>query len=167
MVHPVGGTHDQRDDYLTDQLHRGPFILRKSGVLGTSAQPLIYGPGEHLVQSFNLREGHWVVFAKLEIINRAPNPLPTIPPGPSPPTNTVSVTCELHVGKQVDIYEVLEIAPLSMRLASLIVGANLTAEAEGKLVYKLHQPGPLPAMIAIVNVTIAATELPELRLSRT
>jgi len=158
MVSPVA-KHDNRDDVLNP--YRGPFVRQKTEDRTNSPlPPLSYdGKVETLVQSFKLGEGNWIVFAKLNIINPAPKPTPA-----APEPNQVSVRFELRVGTWVDVYEMLDISPASMRLASLIVGANLIAEAEGKLVYKAILPPTFPTALEIVNVSIASIKMDELRL---
>jgi hypothetical protein len=144
------GQDDSRAQRFGAPPYRGSFVLQQNGVRGTVPLPPDYG-AERPVQTFTLHEGHWVVFAKLNIIN------------PST-TAKVSVTFELHAGTRVDTYEMLDIMPQSMRLASLMVGANLTADTEARLVYRLPKPEPPPTSspIITVNLTIASIKLAEL-----
>jgi hypothetical protein len=134
------------------------LVLQKNGDRGTSPPLVKYGK-EHLIQDFQLHGGNWVVFAKLNIIHTRPA------------ANKVSVTCELHVGTQVDIYEMLDIPGQAMRLASLIVGANLTAQTEARIVYRVPAVGhagkePPPVTINIINLTIAAIQVADLTLEQ-
>ena len=101
-----------------------------------------------LALSVTLREGDHVVFAKLNVINEGPLK-----------TDTVSVTCELIVGTQVDKYEMLDIQGLSMRAASLIVGANLTALTRAQIFVKSD---PADAKLQFSNVVIASIQMHEL-----
>jgi hypothetical protein len=122
------------------------LVLQKSGSRG-NLPPVIYG-GEQIAAGVTLREGDHVVFAKLNIINEGETT------GPK-----VSVTCELRVGTQVDKYEMLEIPGKSMRLASLIVGANLTALTRAQIFVKSY---PADAKLQFSNVVIASIQVHEL-----
>ncbi len=151
----VPGQGDSRVDYLIAQLYRGSLVLQKSGVRGDNPPNPAYGK-EFFTQSVTLREGSFVVYAKLNIINTKPTTDPK-----------VSVTCELRVGTEVDNYEMLEIPGQSMRLASLIVGANLTAPSEAKISVRSSLPDAPMTPINIVNMVIASIQVNDLLLLRT
>ena len=128
------------------------FVLQNSGNRGVTLAPVNYS-GDMLALSVTIREGDHVVFAKLNVINEGPLK-----------TDTVSIICELIVGTQVDKYEMLDIQGLSMRAASLIVGANLTAPTEAQIVVKRSPPN---APIKFTNLVIASIQVGDLTVLRT
>jgi hypothetical protein len=127
------------------------LVLQKSGERGDSPPVPAYGEG-FVAQAVTLREGDRVIFAKLNIINTGPAP------------NKASVTCELQVGTQADKYEMLDIPGQAMRLASLIVGANLTAPTEAQISVKSFPPD---APIKFSNLVIASIKVDDLTLLKT
>jgi hypothetical protein len=114
----------------------------------------VYGQ-PFFTQSVTLRTGSFVVFAKLNIINAGDV------------ANKASVTCELTVGTEGDKYEMLEIPGKSMRLASLIVGANLTAPAEARISLRCSLPDAPKPPLRIVNLVIASIQVNDLMLLKT
>lgn len=131
---------------------RGSLVLQRSGERGDIPKVPTYG-GDFVAQGVTLREGDHVVFAKLNIIYASPAG-----------SAKASVICELRVGTEVDTYEMVDIAAPGMRLASLIVGANLTAPTEAKIVVKFSPP---EATIKISNLVIASIQVDELTVLRT
>jgi hypothetical protein len=156
-VELVRGQNDRRvQRYMP---YRESFVLQTNGSRDPNAapKPLEYDLTENPLQTFTLDEGHWVIFAKLNILNLN-----------TQATGKVSVCIELHVGTKVDTYEMLDIMPQSMRLASLVVGASLTGVTEARLIYRLLQPEPpppAPPTIVTENLTIASIKLTELVLT--
>jgi hypothetical protein len=147
---------DRRADSILAKAYRGSLVIQKDGDRELAGAPVVdYGDEVLIIQPFTLREGNWVVFAKLNIINTA-----------ATTAAKISVKCGLQVGTQIDNYEMLDIVGQSMRLASLIVGANLTAQADVRLVYKLSKPKPSADPMTIVNLTIASILLADLMLQR-
>jgi hypothetical protein len=152
----VPGQDDRRAKRYDTPPYRGSFVLQRNGSRDPAAPPahLTYDISENPLQTFTLHEGHWVVLAKLNILNIS-----------AMSAAKVSVCIELHAGTNVDTYEMLDIMPQSMRLASLIVGASVTGETQGRLIYRLLQPEPAPPALPTIvteNVTIASIKLTEL-----